>query len=317
MLAAIVRETGADPVVEEFADPSPSQDVAQVVAAALNPVDIAVVNGQIPFRRIAPPFVAGVEGVARRDDGSHRYFFAPEAPYGSFAEAVPLANAEMTAAVPAELDPVTAAALGVSGLAAHLSLTRTGSLAGGEDVLVLGADGQVGRMAVQLARSLGAGRVIGVVRGEEARQAPLGLGADAAVSSADVEGLGQRLREAAPDGVDLILDLVWGPVIGPALEAARQGARVVQIGNAGGPTATLSAPAFRNKAVRFLPHSNFLFSAVDRAAAFEELAARAVRGEVEVDVERVPLTEATAAYRRLATGAADRKLVLTSATGGA
>lgn len=314
VLAAVVRELGSEPVVEEFADPAP-EDAADVVAAALNPVDVAVLNGQIPFRRLAPPFVAGLEGVARLRDGRHRYFFAPEPPFGSFAESVPLAGAEMTAAVPAGLDPVVAAALGVSGLAAHLSLTATGGLVAGEDVLILGADGQVGRVAVQLARAFGAGRVIGVVRDDDSRWVPLALGADAAVSSTDVDGLAERLRAEAPDGVDLILDLVWGPVVGPSLAVARQNARVVQVGNSGGPDATLNAPSFRNRGVRFLPHSNFLFSPEDRAAGFEELAARAARGEVEVEVERVPLAGAPEAHRRLVAGAAKRKLVLTTTSG--
>ena len=299
MRAAVIRVLGGEPIVEEFAAPA-GEDIAQVVAAPLNPVDLAIAAGQVPFRQVSPPFVAGMEGIARLADGTLRYFAGPKLPYGSLAERVPLAGAD-TAAVPPSLDPTLAAALGVSGLAAWLSLSSTGRLARGESVLVLGAEGQVGQVATQVARLLGASRVVGAVHEEESRQVALDRGADAAVSTADVDTLSDRLRAVVPDGVDLILDLVWGPVIAHAIDVARLHARVVQVGNAGGALATLSAPGFRNKLVSILPHSNFVFSAAERAAAYEQLAAYAA--------------EWRAAPRRR-TGAARRRCVGVDATRG-
>ena len=81
-------------------------------------------------------------------------------------------------------------------------------------------------------------------------------GADAAVSTADVDTLSERLRAVGGDGFDLILDMVWGPVIAHAIDVARPRARLVQVGNAGGAMATLAAPIFRNKLVSILPHAN-------------------------------------------------------------
>ncbi len=308
MRALVIEALGGEPIVEEFADPA-GQDVAQVLAAPLNPVDLAIAAGQMPFRQVSPPFVAGMEGIARLADGTVRYFAGPRLPYGSVAERVPLAGAD-TAAVPPGLDPALAAALGVSGLAAWLSLSSTGRLARGESVLVLGAEGQVGQVATQVARLLGASRVVGAVHEEESRQVALDRGADSAVSTADVDTLSDRLRAVVPDGVDLILDLVWGPVIAHAIDVARLHARVVQVGNAGGALATLSAPGFRNKLVSILPHSNFVFSAAERAAAYEQLAAYAQSGALRLDVERVPLDDAASAWMRLEAGTATRKLVI-------
>jgi NADPH2:quinone reductase len=310
MQAAVIRTLGTEPVVGEYPDPPADGRVVEVVAAALNPVDVVIAAGQLPFRQAQPPFVAGYEGVARLGDGSHRYFTAPGMPYGSLAELVPLAGAD-TVAVPAGLDPVTAAALGWSAIAAWLSLAGTGRLMAGESVLVLGAGGQVGGIAVQAARLLGASRVVAVVPDDAGRQGALDRGADAAVSSAEAGSLAERLREAAPDGVDLILDPVWGPVIGPAIEIARRGARVVQVGNSGGALATLSAPVFRGRMVTFLPHANFLFAAGERAAAYERLTAHAAAGEVSVNVERVALADTASAWKRLTAGGSSRKLVIT------
>jgi NADPH2:quinone reductase len=309
MRAAVIETLGGEPTIAEFPEPTPDDDVAAVLAAPLNPVDLIIVAGQMPFRQAPPPFVAGVEGIARLSNGQMRYFSGPKMPYGSLAERVPLAGAE-TVAVPAGLDPTVAAALGVSGLAAWLSLTQTGRLEKGERVLVLGAEGQVGKIATQAARLLGASRVVGAVLTEEGVHVALDAGADAAVSTADAPTLADRLRAAAPEGVDLILDMVWGPVIGPALEVARMGARVVQVGNSGGMVATVSAPVFRNKLVKILSHSNFVFSPAERAAAYEQLAAHAESGAIRVDVEQVAFADAPAAWQRLKTGAATRKLVV-------
>ncbi len=290
-------------------EPLPEDDVAQVLAAPLNPVDLVVVAGQMPHRQAPVPFIAGVEGIARLANGSMRYFSGPKLPYGSLAERVPLAGAE-TVAVPTGISPTVAAALGTSGLAAWLALSRTGRLAPGERVLILGAEGQVGQIATQAARLLGASRVVGAVRDDASRQVALDRGADAAVSTADPSALAERLRAALPDGADLVLDMVWGPVVGYALEVARPRARVVQVGNSGGALATLSAPALRNKLVGLVPHSNYFFSAAERAAAYEQLAAHAASGALRVEVESVPLAEAPSAWRRLKTGAAARKLVI-------
>jgi NADPH:quinone reductase-like Zn-dependent oxidoreductase len=308
MRAAVVEAFGGVPIIEEFPDPT-GDDVAEVVAAALNPFDLVVAAGQMPARRPSPPFVAGVEGIARLADGRLSYFAGPSLPYGSLAERVPLAGAD-TAAVPAGLDPALAAALGVSGFAALLSLTTTGRLEAGEKVLILGAEGQVGQLATQLARLLGASQVVGAVRTEENRRVVLDHGADAAVSTADLDTLSERLRAVVGDGVDLILDLVWGPVIAHAIDVAHLRARVVHVGNAAGAAATLAAPIFRNKLVSFVPHTNWAFSSAERVAAFEQLAAYAQRGALRLDVERVRFDDAPSAWTRVKAGTATRKLVI-------
>lgn len=308
MRAAVVHSVGGDPEVEQFPDPAADEDVADVAAAGLNPVDVAFVAGQMPFRQVSPPFVAGVEGIARLEDGTMRYFTAPKLPYGSLAERVPLAGCE-TAAVPPGLDPAVAAALGVSGMAAWLSLSSTGGLQQGENVLILGAEGQVGQIATQVARLIGA-HVVGAVRREESCSVPMDRGAEAAVSCDDEDTLTERLRAAAPDGFDLILDLVWGPVIGRVLDVARWDARVVQVGNAGGVSASLAAPMLRAKRIRLLPHTNYYFSAEERGAAYQQLAQHAAAGTIRVEVERIPLADAATAWKRLKTGDAPRKLVI-------
>jgi NADPH:quinone reductase-like Zn-dependent oxidoreductase len=136
---------------------------------ALNPLDIAIVTDQIPFRRLQPS-IAGYEAVVQLGDGTRCYLGGPPAPYGTLAELVPVPHS-IGFPVPAGLDPGLAAALGLAGLAGWVALDYRGHLQPGETVLVLGAGGSAGQLAVQSARILGAGRVVGAGRGQALGQA--------------------------------------------------------------------------------------------------------------------------------------------------
>src|SRR6202453_5444332 len=142
MRAAVIRRSGATPAVDQFADPQPGPglSVGTLVAAALNPLDVLLVNGQIPFRLLEPPYVAGYEAVVQLGDGTRRYLAGPPAPYGTLAELVPVPDSDGFP-VPAGVDPGLAAALGVAGLVGWVSLDYRAHLQAGETVLGLGARG--------------------------------------------------------------------------------------------------------------------------------------------------------------------------------
>ena len=92
MRAAVIRRSGATPALDQFADPQPGQglSVGTLVAATLNPLDVAIVNDQFPFRRLQPPYIAGYEAVVQLGDGTRCYLTGPPAPYGTLAELVPV-----------------------------------------------------------------------------------------------------------------------------------------------------------------------------------------------------------------------------------
>jgi len=123
MRAAVVRRSGATPALETFADPQPGPGVSvgTLVAAALNPLDVLLVNDQIPSHPLQPPAVAGYEGVVQLGDGTRYYLAGPPGPYGTLAELVPVPDAAGYP-VPAGVDPGLAAALGVAGLVGWISL---------------------------------------------------------------------------------------------------------------------------------------------------------------------------------------------------
>lgn len=229
------------------------------------------------------------------------------APFGAVAERT-LVEPHDIVEVPDDMDDAVAAALGNAGLAAWLSLTWRAKLLAGETVLVLGATGTAGRIAVQVARLLGADRVIAAGRDPVRLRRAAELGADACVSLSEKDAL-RALPEATAWGADVIVDLLWGDLAAIAVHAAAVGARFVQVGHAAGVNATIPADVVRSKALRLLGYANYHVPREERHMAYRRLAEHAVAGRVSVDVDRLAFEDVGAAWKRQLDGASS-KLVL-------
>ncbi len=293
MRAAVAESQTEAPRIKEFRNPE-GNVVARVVAASLDPIDRVIASGRIAFRSLPLPAVVGLDGVAADGHGL-RYFLGPRTPFGSFADLVPLDGAE-TVAVPSGLDPVTAAALGVPGVAAWLSVARAARVGAGDSVLVLGATGAVGRLAVQLARHLGAATVAGTARDA----AGLGLVERLGGTPVQLSGstaLDDELSAIAGRGFDVVIDMLWGDPFARAVRRLAPGARIVQVGNSAGAQADVNALAFRNKGATLVGHSNFLVTPEERIAAYGRVAELAAEGRLEVAADPVPFTDFDAVWR--------------------
>jgi NADPH2:quinone reductase len=180
----------------------------------------------------------------------------------------------------------------------------------GETVLVLGATGTAGRVAVQTARLFGAGRIVaagrdpaGLARAEE-------LGADATVRIDEADDLAGALREACGgEGPNLVVDPLWGEPAAAAAEAAAPNARIVHMGQSAGPTATFTSAAVRGKQLSILGYSDFAVTRDELGRQYRALVERAIAGDIEVDLEELPLDDVAEAWRRQAEGP-HRKLVV-------
>jgi NADPH2:quinone reductase len=265
-----------------------------VLAGGLNPVDISMASGT--FYGGAPPLpsVVGREGVGLLD-GKRVYFDAPVPPFGSFAERVLVAR-DSAIVLPDGLDEGLATSLGIAGLAAWLSLQWRAQVAEGESVLVLGASGVVGQIGVQAARLLGARRVVAATRSAEGLARARELGADATVALGEAGDLPQALRVAGDGGYDVVLDPVWGEPAAAALEAMNPRGRLVQLGASAAQSASLASATIRGRALTILGHTNFAAPPEVKRTAYLELAEHAARGEISVEVERVPLPEVARAW---------------------
>ena len=297
MRAAVLTAHGAVPEPGEFRDPE-GDDVVEVLAAGMNPVDIRIASGAFPLERHEPPYVAGKEGVGRRPDGSLVYFEYSREPFGAFAERSQLTE-RGGYPLPDGLDPALAGCLGVSGLAAWLSLEWRAGLQPGETVLVLGASGVVGQIGVQAAKLLGAGRVVAAARDPEGLERAGRLGADATVKLDAEHDLPGALREAAGGaGYDVVLDPLWGDPLRAALAAAKPFSRVVNLGQSAGAEASLSSSAIRSTPVDLLGYTNYTAGEERKAAAYQRMAGHAAAGEIEVEVERIGIDDVPDAWQR-------------------
>jgi NADPH:quinone reductase-like Zn-dependent oxidoreductase len=310
MRAAVIRVSGGTPTLEQFADPQPGRGVSvgTLVAATLNPLDVALANDQIPFRRLQPPSIAGYEAVVQLGDGTRCYLGGPPAPYGTLAELVPVPDSAGFP-VPADVDPGLAAALGVAGLVGWVALDFRGHLQNGETVLILGAGGSAGQLAMQSARVLGAGRVVGAARGNALDQAA-DHGAHEVVDLADDQDIDAGLASAALGGYDVIIDFLWGRFAPYAMNHANLGARYIQVGSSAGPTSTITAATIRNKAITLVGQGMVGTPAEVRRSAYAELMRHAMDGKFTLDLEQTRLDDIGHTWERLKTGS-PRKLVVT------
>ncbi len=311
MRAAILRAYDELPGHGEFAAPEDSDDhvVVEVAAAGVNHVDLLKASGRFYTGPPPLPSVVGSDGVGRLPDGRRVFFDSIVAPYGSMAERA-LVPRDGLIDVPDGLDDVAAAALGNAGLAAWLSLTRRAALAPGETVLVLGATGAVGGIAVQAAKLLGAGVVVAAARAGARLDALRERGADAVVALDAGRDLTGAIRAAAGGPVDVTIDLLWGAPALAAMHAAGHQARHVQLGHLAGLTVELPAPAVRAAPIDLRGFAVFHEPLAERRAAYAELARHVVSGEIALDVEPLPLHAVAAAWERQRAGAG-AKLVLT------
>ena len=206
-------------------------------------------------------------------------------------------------------DDVAAAALGIAGLAGWVAVKERGRLAAGDRVLVLGASGVVGLVAVQAAKLLGAGRVVAAGRDQARLQRASDLGADATVElQGDIEA---AFAAAFPDGgPDLVVDPLWGEPAVAAMQAGEPGMRLVNLGQAAGPEATIASATVRGKRIEIIGHTVFALTLDELSAAHTELLAHMRTGALALDIEAVALADAPAAWDREGAGA-HTKLVVT------
>lgn len=325
MRAAVLHTHGEPPRFGSHPDPrpSPGEGLLRVTAAPLVPLDLLCASGSSYFGAPALPYVPGVQGVgvveqAETFEPGTRVWFATSAGMapgdGSLAELAAVPEHDLVA-VDAPVTDHALAALGLSAVAAWMSLTWRARMRPGERVLVLGGGGAVGQSAIGAARLLGAGQVVAVCRSREAAARAAAAGAD------EIAVVGQLAGEGPSDLVDLLrdtcageVDVVVDPVFGPLAEAAAQllapGGRLVNLGSSAGEQATFSSALVRSRSLEILGYSNNSLSAEQRRAAVVAIAGHAAVGDLAVAHEVHPLAAISEVWQALASGDARARLVL-------
>jgi NADPH:quinone reductase-like Zn-dependent oxidoreductase len=316
MKAAIVRGAGQTPVYGEFGAPvaAPGEQRIAVSAAAISPLVRGRASGAHYSASGEFPFVAGVDGVGRLEDGRRVYFVLPRAPYGGMAEQTVALPAHCVA-VPDGLDDVTAAAIANPGMSSWAAFEERAKLRAGETVLVNGATGAAGRLAVQIARHLGAAKVIATGRNREALKSLAALGADVIIPLAEDPAAQERaFAEQFAAGVDVVIDYLWGPgaerLLAAAARAGRGAApmRFVQVGSMSGADITLPGAALRATAITLMGSGVGSVPVERLVNAIGGLLRATIPSGFQIAARSVPLSEVERAW---ADGDGGRRIVLT------
>ena len=302
MHAAVVRAFDRSPRYEELEIPPPSgknEVVVAVLAAGLHPRVRSGASGSHYADERILPMIPGIDADGRLPDGQLVYCVVHDTPFGTMADRV-VADRRRCVPLPEGVDTAVVAAAMNPAMSSWIALRLRVSLQKGQSVLILGATGNAGQMAIQVARLLGAGRVIGAGRDSERLKSS---GADATVSLAgDPDAVAHALGEAASE-VDVVLDYLWGEPAAHAMTAlltARsdrsKGIDWIEIGSVAGPTLALPSAALRSTNLRLLGSGQGSVPVGAIVAELPRLVEELAAGRITVDPLRVPLADVEAAW---------------------
>jgi NADPH:quinone reductase-like Zn-dependent oxidoreductase len=308
MDAGVLHELGKPPRCERFEEPiaGDGETIVQVHAAALKPVDRQMASGAHYASPRTLPVVCGTDGVGHLGDGRRVFFGGTRPPFGAMAQRTVVRQA-FCFPVPVGLDDDTAAAVANPGVSAWLSLTYRAKLIPREQVLILGATGVTGRLAVKLAKLLGASRVVAAGRNPEILSKLRRMGADASIAlDASTESLAEAFAcEAGEAGFQVVIDYLWGrpaeafftAITRKEFAAITRETRYVQVGESAGATISLPAAVLRSTAIAIcgtagIPPRQVLVEALDKVLGY------AASGELQIETVRVPLAEIESAWLR-------------------
>jgi NADPH:quinone reductase-like Zn-dependent oxidoreductase len=297
MKAAVVRSFDAPPRYEDFDLPpasGPDDVIVDVLAAGLHPRARSGASGSHYADTPVLPMIPGIDAVGRLADGRLVYCVVHDTPYGTMAEQV-VADCRRCVPLPDGSDAAVVAAAMNPGMSSWIALRLRAPIQPGQSVFVLGATGNAGRMAIQIARLLGAGRVVGA--GREVSRLETS-GADKIVSLVgEPEVVGAAIAQAASES-DIVLDYLWGKPAAHAMIALLTGRQDhskpvnwIQIGSVAGPTMELPSVALRSTNLKVMGSGQGSVPVKAIVAELPQLADAILRGRIPVDVVRIPLSQ--------------------------
>lgn len=305
MHAAVVRSFDHPPRYETFDTPRPSgpdETLADVLAVGLHPRVRTDASGRHYTSSGGLPMIPGIDGVAQLPDGRRVYFVAPDDVVGSMAEKA-VVDVRRMVELPPDVDVVKLAAAMNPAMSSWVALRCRVPLQPGQSVLVLGATGNAGAAAVQIAKRLGAGRVVGAGRNTEVLARLPSLGADETVALTDDPEASAAHLAAAAANVDVVIDYLWGAPATAAMMALlterADRSRVldwVQIGSVAGPTIALPSVALRQANLRIQGNGQGAVSAAVYLAELPALIDEIGSGIIDIKAHSIPLADVEAAW---------------------
>jgi NADPH:quinone reductase len=311
MKAAVISELGQPPTLTDRAEPT-DETIYEISAVSLNPIDINVGSGRFFGGHPQLPYVPGCEGVGRASDGTRVYLFSAGlglARDGLLAERA-AAPADLGIPLPEGVSDEIAVSCGIAGMAGWLPVAWRAPVREDDRVLVLGATGTVGLVAVQAAKLLGAKHVVAAGRNPERLERAVELGADATVNLEEDDLVAAFKDAAGGEGPTYIVDMLWGPPAVAAMQAAAPGWRLVQVGQSAGGEVPVPSAAIRGKMGEVYGFTDYAVPTRVFREHYLRLVGHAASGEIGFDIEAYPFERITEAWERQAAGAS-AKIVVT------
>ncbi len=306
MNAAVVTSFEEPPHYRRFEAPKPSagEVLADVLAAGLHPRVRTGAIGRHYTSSGTLPMIPGIDGVGRLPDGKLVYFVAADDVLGTMADKA-VVDPRRAVELPDGVDVAKVAAAMNPAMSSWVALRRRVPLKAGQSVLILGATGNAGAMAVQVARRLGAGRVVGAGRDQDRLRELIHAGADEIVQLTDDADATAKALAAAAAETDIVVDYLWGMPAQqaiPALLTARsdrsRALDWIQIGAVAGPTIELPSVALRSANFRLQGSGQGSVSPRTYLAELPSLVEEITAGKIAVSANEVPLADVEAAWTR-------------------
>ena len=305
MKAAVVSSFGAPPRYEDFPDPAPAVDdeiVVDVLAAGLHPRVRSQADGSHYTSTDELPLVPGIDGVGRGPDGLLRYFILPDTTLGAMAGQTVI-DTRRSIVLPSGSDPVAVAAAMNPAMSSWVALRQRVQFQAGQSVLILGATGNAGQMAVQIARLFGADRIVAAGRhAERLARLPAAGATDTVSLDGTPEAVARRLGQAASE-VDAVIDYLWGEpataaMIAVVTDRADRGKPLtwIEVGSMAGPTAPIPSAALRAARLTIVGSGQGSVSAHEYLAELPALAQEIAAGTIDVDARAMPLADVEKAW---------------------
>lgn len=303
MKAAVVFHPDQGPVFAEYPDPEPrpGEQLVQVRASAISHVVKSRASGKHYSFDGTLPFIAGIDGTGVTANGQNVYFAFPPSPWGSMAERVPV-RTENCVRIPESLDSVTAAAMANPGMSAWAALSKRARFQAGETVLINGATGSAGQLAVQIARFLGAGKII--VTGRDPHLLARLNADEQVVLNGDTPSLSRHFSRLAAAGIDVVIDYLWGKSACALLAAlakpspATAAIRFVQVGSLSGANITLPAALLRSSPLQLMGSGIGSLSMAELLQATGEMLQAAAEGGFTIATTPARLEDVATAWAR-------------------
>jgi len=300
----MILQKGQNPVYGDFKNPTAHDDqyVIRVQASSISQITKARASATHYSSDSEVPFIPGFDGVGTLEDGTSVYFLLPKNPFGAMAEYC-LVDKKHCLLIPNTLSPEVAAAMAIPGMSSWAACIEQAQMVAGETVLIHGASGISGRLAIQIAKYLGAKKIIATARRSEVFEDLYALGADRCIQlTENTREMEEAFALESSLGINIVLDYLWGPSALSLIQVITKNSppgmpvKLIQIGSIGGATIPFPASALRSSCLTLMGSGLGSLSITQMLNSVLEVLKNAPTAGFKINTQQIPLSHVAQAW---------------------